>query len=292
MNQTACRRMKFLNLPVISSLCLTLLLSGGCGKGPRREGIGGGAKTPVSVNLLFDELPEKEVESPEAASGEKVTTFGTFKGQVRIVGTEAELKSLLSAQKQIPCNKDSVADPSLVVTAQHGLGNVFIYPTTVPNAEIPAASQEPVVIDRKNCLLVPHAVTLRVGQPLELSDSEGSGTDVRISSATKEFQATLTKSGTPSSKTVFQSAEPVPVPVTVHNAPWMTSFVLVSAHPWVGVSGPEGSFEIPRLPAGDYEFVVWHEKAGRQPKTVSVSVGADETAETVIEIPAASLLRP
>ena len=58
--------------------------------------------------------------------------------------------------------------------------------------------------------------------------------------------------------------------------PWMSSYMGVLDHPFFAVSGEDGSFEIPDLPAGDYVLEAWHEEFGT--RTQNVTVGADEVA--------------
>jgi hypothetical protein len=54
--------------------------------------------------------------------------------------------------------------------------------------------------------------------------------------------------------------KPVPVACSIH--PWMNGYVLPRDNPYVAVTAKNGSFTLEKLPAGDLEFQVWHEKAG------------------------------
>lgn len=45
--------------------------------------------------------------------------------------------------------------------------------------------------------------------------------------------------------------------------PWMKAFIVLREHPYVAVTGADGSFVIKNLPEGvELEFQVWHEKSG------------------------------
>ena len=67
----------------------------------------------------------------------------------------------------------------------------------------------------------------------------------------------------------------VPFKCDVHK--WMNSYAGVLDHPYYGVTGATGSFEIGNLPPGDYVVEAWHEKLGTQ--TQNVTVGEKETKE-------------
>jgi hypothetical protein len=53
----------------------------------------------------------------------------------------------------------------------------------------------------------------------------------------------------------------------------MTAYVLVSDNPFHAVSGDDGTFSIPNVPAGTYTVEVWHERLGTQTKQVTVADG-------------------
>ena len=44
--------------------------------------------------------------------------------------------------------------------------------------------------------------------------------------------------------------------------PWMHGHVMIFDHPFFAVTGPDGSFEIKGVPAGDQNVVVWQEGVG------------------------------
>ena len=67
----------------------------------------------------------------------------------------------------------------------------------------------------------------------------------------------------------------VPVRCDVHG--WMQAYIGVVDHPYFAVSGSNGSFSIPDVPAGSYTMTAWHEEYGTM--TASVTVTAGGTAE-------------
>jgi hypothetical protein len=50
-------------------------------------------------------------------------------------------------------------------------------------------------------------------------------------------------------------------------------------HPFYAVTGPDGKFTLPNLPAGTYEIEAWHEKAGSKTAKVTVAVNGTQTID-------------
>jgi len=70
---------------------------------------------------------------------------------------------------------------------------------------------------------------------------------------------------------------PFPVKCDMHT--WMSAYWLVLDHPYAAVSDADGRFKIIDLPAGRYDFMVWHERAGLIRRDLKVNVTADQTTE-------------
>jgi hypothetical protein len=72
---------------------------------------------------------------------------------------------------------------------------------------------------------------------------------------------------------VFDQPEFIRVKCDVH--PWMTSYVGVFESPFFAVTGEKigekpGSYEIPKVPAGSYKLIAWHEQLGTVEKQIIV----------------------
>lgn len=61
-------------------------------------------------------------------------------------------------------------------------------------------------------------------------------------------------------KLIYKQAEREPFPVKCDLHAWMSAYHLVLNHPFAAVSDTEGNFKIENLPAGNYQFKVWHER--------------------------------
>ena len=54
----------------------------------------------------------------------------------------------------------------------------------------------------------------------------------------------------------------MPVKVACNIHPWMNAWLVVKDHPYMAVSDDNGKLEIKNLPAGEWSFQIWQEKAG------------------------------
>jgi hypothetical protein len=69
---------------------------------------------------------------------------------------------------------------------------------------------------------------------------------------------------------IFDAPEAeVEVQCDIH--PWMHAFVFVMDHPFYAVTGDDGRWTIDNLPPGEYTLQLWHEKLGKQRKTITVA---------------------
>ena len=60
----------------------------------------------------------------------------------------------------------------------------------------------------------------------------------------------------------FRMSEKLPVMFRSDQAVWATGLLLVRDNPFVAISQPDGSFSMPNLPPGEWEFRAWHERKG------------------------------
>jgi hypothetical protein len=60
---------------------------------------------------------------------------------------------------------------------------------------------------------------------------------------------------------------------------WMSAWVVVSDHPYVAVTGTDGTFSIGEVPPGEYKVRIWHEEMGEVIRDVVVKAGEDSTVD-------------
>ncbi|WP_437194134.1 hypothetical protein [Planctomicrobium sp. SH527] len=277
---------------LILSVCLSMLLSAGCGDSPRKQGVGGGASAPVSVRLLYDEAPSTEVEAPES-SEEKITTFGTLKGRVVVKGTKSQIAMLAEGGKLLRGAKHpsgKIEDQSILVSQDGGLANVYVYLSRIPNTEVPAASTEPVSLTLKDGRFEPRCSVVRVGQPLKVVNNDVLTPKLRASGVANKLLLNVPVGKEDVLESGFQFPERNPIWVASTSHKWLGTWTLPLDHPWVAITKPDGTFEITGVPAGQHEFIVWHEGLGRIENRFVVDIPENGSVEKTIDVSAARLL--
>lgn len=152
-----------------------------------------------------------------------------------------------------------ILDRSLLVDpGSKGLADVVVYARKTSRVKEPVPTT-PVVFDQKNCEFLTPVFAARVGQPVEIRNSDPVGHNTNISNTS--FNQLIAAGG---STPYSPSAEtPVPTAVTCNVHPWMKAYGVFRKDGYVAVSAADGSFEIPDLPAGEaIEFQVWHARGG------------------------------
>ncbi|MDZ4820559.1 MAG: hypothetical protein SGJ20_16460 [Planctomycetota bacterium] len=189
--------------------------------------------------------------------------WGTLKGKFIYDGVAPapiEWKCNVKIDKdQKTCCAVKHIDESLLVDKDGGLANVIIWLRSKPKAIHPgyaADAKGTVTLDNKDCKFTPRAFGVRIGQTLEIANSD----NVQHNSKGPGFNPLI--SPDTSTKQTPKSATLIPTEITCSIHPWMSCRMLVRPDPYFAVTAADGTFEIKDLPAGDHEFSVWHEKAG------------------------------
>ncbi|MQA31848.1 MAG: hypothetical protein GEU82_18770 [Luteitalea sp.] len=223
-----------------------------------------------------------EPSSPAGASGGQrvdTATAGSLKGMVALEGAAPRNEPIRMNADPI-CVKEATgpqAQETFVVGSDgKTLGNVFVYVKDGLGDYVFDTPTEVAKIDQRQCRYHPHVFGMRVGQPLEISNSDP--TLHNIHATPKNNQEFNTGQPIKDMKTThtFTSAEVmVPFKCDVHG--WMNAYVGVMEHPYYAVTGEDGAFELRDVPPGTYTIEAWHERLG--PMTQSVTLAAKEAKE-------------
>jgi plastocyanin len=214
--------------------------------------------------------------APTAApAGAKVdaATAGDVKGTVTLDGMAPKnaaikmnadpicLREAKGAQFQetFEVGGDGKALANVFVYVKDGLGN-YVYDT--PTA--------PVQINQKECRYHPHVFGMRVGQPLEILNSDPTLHNIHaMPKDNTEFNTGQPIQGMKTTHTFNKPEIMVPFKCDVHG--WMNAYVGVLDHPYFAVTDKDGKFDLPTLPAGTYTIEAWHEKLGAQEQKVTIA---------------------
>jgi hypothetical protein len=163
------------------------------------------------------------------------------------------------------CGKFDIRDETLIVGADRGLANVFLYVRSRGVAICPELEQsveDKVVLDNRDCIFQPHCLTIWYPeQALEIVNSDPVGQNVAFS---PPFDTPVNVVLPVDSKTThhFHRSQNAPVKIVCNYHPWESGYVLPRDDPYAAVSAADGSFRIQKLPVGKLEFQVWHERVG------------------------------
>lgn len=228
-----------------------------------------------------DPPPEPAAEAPPT----EPLGSSTIAGAVRYDGDLPRLQPLnMDADPACAAKHAEPVFPEILdVDEEAGLANVLVYVAdNLPPGPYPLA--EPPVIDQVGCRYTPHVAGIMVGQELLVLNSDELLHNVHsLSEVNAPFNRAMPgaiKRATFS----FTDEEPAfRIKCDVH--PWMSTYLAVFSHPYFAVTGPDGSFEIPGLPAGTYTIEIWHERLGTMRSGVTLLDGLTATVDLTFAQP-------
>lgn len=197
--------------------------------------------------------------SAEAAV-ETGTGWGTLSGRFVYSGQAGEAKALVVDKDTEICSKDGVKllDRSLLVDpSSKGVANVVVFARKTSRVRHPIPDT-PLVFDQKNCEFLAPVFAARVGQPIDVRNSDPIGHNTNI--AGTAFNQLIPAGAGTIYKADSETGMPAMVTCNIH--PWMKAYTVFRKDGYVAVSAADGSFTIPDLPAGEtVELQVWHERS-------------------------------
>lgn len=196
-------------------------------------------------------------------------------GRVTFDGPRPE-RSVLDTSSDPLCEEMHIDKPLLsedrLVSEGGGVMNVFVWvKDALENIEYPVPSH-PAVLDQVSCQYTPRVLGVRVGQTLDIKNSDPLLHNTRsLSKRNRSFNL-----GQPSDSVRRQSfSRPeaaIRLVCDVH--PWMRAFVFSMDHPFFATTDEDGAFAIEGLPPGDYTLEAWHERYGSLETNIVVVEGS------------------
>jgi plastocyanin len=204
---------------------------------------------------------------------------GEIVGKVSLDGAAPKMPVLrMDADKVCKAaHKEPQRSEEVVVNANGTLKNVLVYVKDGLGSKKFEASSKKVTFDQKGCVYSPHVLGLQTGQELEVVNSDPTLHNVHsLSKENPQFNVAQPKQGMKLSKK-FEKPEVFKVKCEVHT--WMGAYIGVFSNPFFAVTGDDGSFVLPKLPAGEYTIEAWHEKYGTRTSKVKVDAAGKATLD-------------
>ncbi len=192
-------------------------------------------------------------------------SWGDLTGKLLFDGEAPERKKVVVDKDVECCGEFDIRDESLMVGKDGGLQNVYIYVRSRGVAVCPDLEEqveERLELDNLHCIFVPHCMAIwSTKQEFHIVNSDPVAQNVAFNPLLdKPANIVIPVDGDATWK--FNRAQRIPVPIACNYHPWESAYILPLDNPYVAITGEDGSFTIPKLPVGELEFQVWHERVG------------------------------
>ncbi|MFN2420932.1 MAG: carboxypeptidase regulatory-like domain-containing protein [Gemmatimonadota bacterium] len=238
---------------------LVMALSAACG--------GGGEEAEQTEGEPTEEAGP--VVSPDSAA--------TITGSITFQGPAPPAEPIDMSEEPTCAEKHTEPPAQQVVVVGSGgeLANVFVYVKEGLAARDWPTPSDGVTIDQQGCEYHPHVLAIQTGQPLIIKNSDGILHNINTQPTVNQG-FNISQPVEMETEREFSAAEVmIPVKCDVHG--WMEAYIGVQDHPYMAVTGEDGSFSLANLPPGEYIIEAWHERYGTQTQTVTV--GPQESKE-------------
>ena len=171
--------------------------------------------------------------------------------------------------------RPALVDPrTRPVVRQPRVGVVYLEVAPSAAFEDPVRTRER--MDQRNETFVPHVLAIRTGTIVDFPNSDRIYHNVFSLSPTRRFD--LGRYAVGHSKSIrFDRPGVVRVFCDIHSH--MSAFILVFSHRYFAVTQPDGTFQLPPVPAGTYMLAAWFEGEVRANRQVVVRSGETSIAD-------------
>lgn len=212
----------------------------------------------------------------------EVKDGGTITGVVRWEGEIPKRRKLKVSSRDEPCHAKPIPNDDLVVSKDAKVRWVVAYIKKIGEGKpFDVDPDNPATLNQVGCRFRPHVVVVPTGQPLQVLNSDGVLHNVHLHAKKNEPFNRSMPGRVKKLDVTFDYSERIRVGCDVHQ--WMSAWIVVAKHPYYAVTGKDGAFRFDNVPAGNYTVEIWHEKLGKQQAQVSVTPGAEASAEFVLK---------
>jgi plastocyanin len=155
-----------------------------------------------------------------------------------------------------------------------------VYLEEAPQAAFPDPAPGRATLDQRHQAFVPYVLAITAGTSVDFPNNDRTYHNVFSYSKTGRFD--LGRYGKGRSKSVrFDRPGVVSVFCDIHTH--MSAYILVFAHRYFSVTGSDGAYRIPDVPAGTYNLAVWNDGQVREVRAVTVPAGGEVEADFVVK---------
>jgi hypothetical protein len=245
---------------------MSLVVIAGCG--------GGGEQAPARSSR-----PAGQQAAAPAAGGYQagaVADGGTIAGKVTFAGTAPAPMKIEVTKDANVCGKELISE-DLTIGAGNGVANAVVWIDSITKGK-DWGSIDGGTVDQHGCHYVPQVQLMRPGNDLMIVNSDAILHNIHAYYRDTEtlFNLAQPMAGMKTPKKLEKSG-PVHLKCDVHS--WMSAWVFVAEHPYVALSGGDGSFMLDQVPAGSYKVKMWHAKLGEKSMDVTVTAGGTAAAD-------------
>lgn len=162
-----------------------------------------------------------------------------------------------------------------------GVADVIVAILDPPVDSTPPSEPRRVGLDHRDCRFVPRTAVLAVGDIIETVNHDHVIHTAHLHGAL-EGNLALPLHG---QSITVTTERPGMITVLCDLHRWMRAFVRVDSHTHHAVTDARGRFRISGLPPDDYRLEIWHERLGREVRSVSARAGASGEIDIVLELP-------
>lgn len=232
-------------------------------------GCGGSSASPIGYDSAkVVEIRDSLGDGASAEAGPAVqlgTGWAAFRGRVVLDGA-APARAPLNITKDVEVctqNPDATKSQALRVGENGAVRDFLVFARSVHRVHESASTppSEPFVFDQKYCEFLSHVAGVMVGQSVVLKNSDSVAHNTKIDGRRNTANVQIPAGAELSWEAKAEEPAPMNVSCSIH--PWMIAKLIPRENGYFAVTGPDGTFEIANLPAGeDVELQFWHEAVG------------------------------
>ena len=198
----------------------------------------------------------------------QVTNGGTVKGRVKFVGVPPKDETIRTNKNQDYCGNTLPAN-KYIISPGGEIQNVVIMIEGIDKGK--PFPKEPRVVNNYKCAFDPKVVIGFKDNEIEIKNSDPILHNTHLYQNGKVLYNIALPDKDEAIKRPIKKTGLIDVKCNTHK--WMNGYIYVSEHPYITVTGVDGSFTLTDVPPGRYKLKAWHAALGEVTKDVEVASG-------------------